>query len=168
MLSSQQMHFPVFVHDFLYFALNHEDEYENGCGYEDMDEEKIEDEWEQGFVVFWSLIVPVIRQSVLSNDGIFGMIDSWITRFSKVLYPHILGVCTNESIFWKTNNHARRESPDLVDNDSVLALLYEVYNEINSMDYDRIRADFHALYKAMNGKEMDKIIYPVCRLCRDH
>lgn len=61
--------------------------------------------------------------------------------------------------------------PDLGDADSILALLYESYNEVNSMDDDRIKADFDALYKAMNGmplKEMDRIIYPVCRLCRDH
>ena len=39
------------------------------------------------------------------------------------------------------------------------------------MDDAQIKADFNALYQAMNGmelQEMDKIIYPVCTLCRDH
>lgn len=39
------------------------------------------------------------------------------------------------------------------------------------MDDGTIKADFNELYKLMNGmplKEMDKIIYPVCKLCRDH
>jgi len=32
-------------------------------------------------------------------------------------------------------------------------------------------APFHELYELMNGmplREMDKIVYPVCTLCRDH
>ena len=32
-------------------------------------------------------------------------------------------------------------------------------------------AEFNELYQQMNGmplREMDKIIYPVCKLCRDH
>lgn len=61
--------------------------------------------------------------------------------------------------------------PELGDADSVLALLYEAYNAVNTMDDDRIKADFNVLYQAMNGmelKEMDRIIYPVCTLCRDH
>lgn len=39
------------------------------------------------------------------------------------------------------------------------------------MDNEQIKADFNALYQAMNGmglRGMDKIIYPVCTLCRDH
>ena len=54
---------------------------------------------------------------------------------------------------------------------SVLTLLYEAYNEANRMDDEQIRADFNSLYQAMNGmelREMDRIIYPVCALCRDH
>ena len=38
-------------------------------------------------------------------------------------------------------------------------------------DNEEIKADFNALYQAMNGmplREMDKVIYPVCKLCRDH
>ena len=57
------------------------------------------------------------------------------------------------------------------DDESVLALLYEVFSESNAMYDDEIKADFHALYEAMNGiplREMDRIVYPVCTLCRDH
>lgn len=60
---------------------------------------------------------------------------------------------------------------DLGDEDSVLGLLYEAHSESNAMYDDEIKADFHALYEAMNGmplREMDKIIYPVCTLCQDH
>ena len=35
----------------------------------------------------------------------------------------------------------------------------------------QIKKDFNELYQQMNGmelREMDKIIYPVCKLCRDH
>lgn len=61
--------------------------------------------------------------------------------------------------------------PGYGDGNSVLTLLYEAYNEVNRMDDEQIKADFNALYRAMNGmelREMDKIIYPVCTLCRDH
>ena len=54
---------------------------------------------------------------------------------------------------------------------SILALLYEAYNEINQMDDDKVKQDFHELYERMNGmplREIDKIIYPVCAPCRDH
>ena len=54
---------------------------------------------------------------------------------------------------------------------SILNMLYEVYNEINLMDDDKVKQDFHELYELMNGmplREMDQIVYPVCTLCRDH
>ena len=50
-------------------------------------------------------------------------------------------------------------------------MLYEAYNEINLMDDDKVKQDFHELYELMNGmplREMDQIVYPVCTLCRDH
>lgn len=59
----------------------------------------------------------------------------------------------------------------LGDADSILGLLYEAHSESNAMYDDEIKADFHALYEAMNGmplREMDQIVYPVCTLCRDH
>ena len=39
------------------------------------------------------------------------------------------------------------------------------------MDNDQIKEDFNALYSQMNGmslQDVDRIIYPVCTLCRDH
>lgn len=61
--------------------------------------------------------------------------------------------------------------PNYGDGDSILTLLYEAYNEVNSMDNMEIKKAFHELYVQMNGmslKEMDKIVYPVCALCRCH
>ena len=60
---------------------------------------------------------------------------------------------------------------DFGDGNSILTLLYEAYNQVNNLDNEQIRDDFNALYQAMNGmelREMDRIIYPVCTLCRDH
>ena len=54
--------------------------------------------------------------------------------------------------------------------DSVLGLLYECFNENNPYDNEQIKADFEELYRQMNGmplREMDQIVDPVCRLCRD-
>ena len=61
--------------------------------------------------------------------------------------------------------------PDLDNEDSVLGILYEAYSESNALYNDEIKDDFHALYEAMHGiplRGMDKIVYPVCTLCRDH
>ena len=61
--------------------------------------------------------------------------------------------------------------PNFGDGDSVLTMLYEAYSECNRLDDALIKDDFHELYQLMNGmelREMDKIIYPVCKLCRDH
>ena len=55
--------------------------------------------------------------------------------------------------------------------DTVLGMLYECYNENHPYDIEEIKADFNELYHQMNGmplREMDKVIYPVCKLCRDH
>lgn len=38
-------------------------------------------------------------------------------------------------------------------------------------DNEQIKADFEELYRQMNGvplRDMGKIIYPVCKLCRDY
>lgn len=61
--------------------------------------------------------------------------------------------------------------PNYGDADSVLGLLYECFNENNPYDNEQIREDFNELYQQMNGmplREMDRIVYPVCKLCRDH
>ena len=53
----------------------------------------------------------------------------------------------------------------------MLSLLYEVYSENNRLDDAQTKSDFDELYRQMNGmdlREMDRIIYPVCSLCRDH
>ena len=68
-------------------------------------------------------------------------------------------------------DYARTEPTDYGDGESVLTMLYECYSDSNRMDNDQIRADFKELYTQMNGmtlQETDKIIYPVCSLCRDH
>ena len=61
--------------------------------------------------------------------------------------------------------------PNCGDADSVLGMLYECHNENTPYDNEQIRADFNELYQQMNGlplQEMDRIVYPVCKLCRDH
>ena len=61
--------------------------------------------------------------------------------------------------------------PNWGDADSALGLLYECFNENNPYDNEQIKADFEELYRQMNGmllREMDQIVYPVCKLCRDH
>ena len=61
--------------------------------------------------------------------------------------------------------------PQYGDGTSVLTMLYEAYAEANPMDDGRLKQDFNDLYQLMNGmplREMDRIIYPVCTLCRDH
>ena len=61
--------------------------------------------------------------------------------------------------------------PNCGDADSVLGMLYECHNENSTYDNEQIRVDFNELYQQMNGmplREMDRIIYPVCKLCRDH
>ena len=66
---------------------------------------------------------------------------------------------------------ARSHEPNFGDGESVLTMLYECHNENSPYDNEQIRADFNDLYQQMNGmplRDMDKIIYPVCKLCRDH
>ncbi len=67
--------------------------------------------------------------------------------------------------------HALAHSPNFGDGDSILTLLYEAYIDENRLDNEQIKTNFNALYEAMNGmalREIDKIIYPVCTLCREH
>ena len=71
----------------------------------------------------------------------------------------------------KLRQQVADNSPNYGDADSVLGLLYECFNENNLYDNEQIKADFEELYRQMNGmslREMDKIVYPVCKLCRDH
>lgn len=58
----------------------------------------------------------------------------------------------------------------LGDGESVLTLLYESYEELQGYS-GQIKEDFHELYRLLNGvplTELDRIINPVCTLCRDH
>ena len=68
-------------------------------------------------------------------------------------------------------SHIAQHPPNYGDGESVLTMLYERHNENNPYDNEQIKEDFNALYQQMNGmelREMDQIIYPVCKLCRDH
>ena len=67
--------------------------------------------------------------------------------------------------------HIEQHPPNYGDGELVLTMLYECYNENNPYDNKQIKEDFNELYRQMNGmslQEMDKIIYPVCKLYRDH
>ena len=67
--------------------------------------------------------------------------------------------------------HIEQNPPNYGDGESILTLLYEAYSDINKMDNDAIKKDFGELYKMMNGMtltQMDTILDPVCKLCRDH
>lgn len=74
-------------------------------------------------------------------------------------------------IIEKLREYIAQAPCDFGDGKSVLTMLYEAYSDCNRMDDNQIKADFNELYRMMNGmeiREMDKIIYPVCTLCRDH
>ena len=76
-----------------------------------------------------------------------------------------------KNYFEKLRTYIAENPPDFGDGDSVLTLLYEAYAELNRMDDSTIKEVFNELYRQMNGmelREMDRIIYPVCTLCRDH
>ena len=76
-----------------------------------------------------------------------------------------------EKLIRRLQTYVDSHAPNFGDGNSILTLLYEAYNEVNPMDDETIKADFNELYQQMNGiplREMDKIIYPVCKLCRDH
>ena len=76
-----------------------------------------------------------------------------------------------KNYFEKLRSHIAENPPNFGAGESALTLLYEAYAESNRMDDGTIKEDFNELYRQMNGmelREMDKIIYPVCTLCRDH
>lgn len=75
------------------------------------------------------------------------------------------------SYFEKLKAYIQSKPPNYGDGESVLTMLYECHNDSNPYDNEQIKADFNELYRLMNGmelREMDRIIYPVCKLCRDH
>ena len=76
-----------------------------------------------------------------------------------------------KNFFDVLKQYVSENHPNFGDGESVLTMLYEAYSECNRLDDAQIKADFNELYQLMNGTElrdMDKIIYPVCKLCRDH
>ena len=67
--------------------------------------------------------------------------------------------------------HMKQNPPSFGEAESVLEMLYDCHNERNPYDNDQIKAEFNALYQQMHGmplREMDKVIYTVCTLCREH
>ena len=73
--------------------------------------------------------------------------------------------------FEKLKAHIKANLPNYEEGESVPTILYKCYNENNPYDNKQIRTDFNELYQQMNGmplREMDNIVYPVCKLCRDH
>ena len=69
------------------------------------------------------------------------------------------------------NEHIQSHPLELGTSASVLALLYESYIELHGSENEQIKTDFNELYRTMNGmglEEMDRVLYPVCTLCRDH
>ena len=76
-----------------------------------------------------------------------------------------------ETYFETLRDYVLAQQPDLGDGETVLEMIYECYSQLNCMDNETIRNDFDELYRAMHGqplREMDKVIYTVCTLCRDH
>lgn len=76
-----------------------------------------------------------------------------------------------KTYFAKLKEYIEAHPPNFGDSDSVMGLLYECFNENNPYDNEQIKAGFEELYQQMNGmslREMDRIVYPVCKLCRDH
>ena len=76
-----------------------------------------------------------------------------------------------EQFFETLKRHIAEHPLNFGDGDSVLTMLYECHNENNPYDNEQIKADFNDLYQHMNGmplQEMDRIVYPVCKLWRDH
>ena len=72
--------------------------------------------------------------------------------------------------FERLKVHLENHPPNFGDGDSVLSMLYECYAESNRLDDGVIKNSFDELYRQMYGqslREMDKVIYTVCTLCRE-
>ena len=69
------------------------------------------------------------------------------------------------------SRYVSENQPNFGNGDSVLTMLYEAYSDCNQMEDAQIKAAFEELYRQMNGMdlhEMDRILDPVCSLCRIH
>ena len=81
------------------------------------------------------------------------------------------GSCPLKEFLEKLKQRFDDNLPNYGDADSVLGLLYECFNKNNPYDNEQVKTGFEELYRQMNGmwlRETDQIIYPVCKLCRDH
>ena len=107
-----------------------------------------------------------------ANAGTFGRLRDLLAMENGILSVRNLGQKSAKEIKHLFFEECySKNPPDFGDGESVLTLLFEAYAESNKMDDGTITEDFNELYRAMNGmglREMDKIIYPVCTLCRDH
>ena len=69
------------------------------------------------------------------------------------------------------SRYVSENQPNFGNGNSVLTMLYEAYSDCNQMENEQIKAAFEDLYRQMNGMElheMDRILDPVCSLCRSH
>lgn len=76
-----------------------------------------------------------------------------------------------KSYFELLKQHIEQNPPNYGDANSVLEMLYDCHNERNPYDNDQIKSDFNTLYQQMHGmtlREIDRVIYTVCTLCREH
>lgn len=67
--------------------------------------------------------------------------------------------------------YIEQNPPNYGNGESILEMLYECHNENSPYDNEQIKDQFDLLYKQMHGmplKEIDKVIYTVCTLCREH
>ena len=105
-----------------------------------------------------------IRRVAKKELAIHGFLSYHTTNFEG-------GTPSMNSYFEKLKAYIQSKPANYGDGESVLTMLYECHNENNPYDDEQIKADFNELYRLMNGmelREMDRIIYPVCKLCRDH
>ena len=69
------------------------------------------------------------------------------------------------------SRYVSENPPNISNGDSVLTMLYEAYSDCNQTEDAQIKAAFEELYHQMSGiaqHEMDRILDPVCSLCRSH
>lgn len=122
-------------------------------------------------------IVNAANENLWEGGGVCGAIFKAAGRHQlrsacdKIGYCDVGSAVLTDGFNMKAKYIITDNPPDYGDADSVLGLLYECFNENNPYDNEQIKADFEELYRQMNGmplREMDQIVYPVCRLCRDH
>lgn len=66
--------------------------------------------------------------------------------------------------------HIEQHPPNYGDGESILEMMHECRNKNCHYDNEQIKADVNELHQLMNGmplRDMDRIIYLVCTLCRD-